>query len=1028
MALGKKYKAFISYSHQADQRIVRAIHNGILRIRRTWYQRPQLAIFRDEIALSATAALTSTLKQSICDSDYFLLIACPESAASRWVPLELDCWLEENARAADKLLIVLTSGEIFWNAEAGDFDWVRTNALPRSLTRIFREEPKYVDVRAFAHRGRLSLRDRNFLQAIAELAAPLYGVSKEALLADETRRLRRTVAGLCAASLLFLVVAILAVIFAYRADRSQKAEAQAKKLAQDNEQEAVRQRNLAVSNEKLAKTNEETAKKNENLAKLNEATALQRLYVSQMNLAYRAWEENNPALVYDLLASHLPTAAGKDLRSFDWYYLWHTATNDLAIIMERAAVTAIAVAEDGNTIAAATTAGNVRLYDRRGMLKRELPCFPDRRLFDHLAFAGPDALVGATGGGGIRRWNLKRPSDFHDWAPSGQTWIGPGRHTLSADGSTVAYLTQSGDLLVHTVASSEDGISRPLRPRIANVLVLALSPDGRRVAAGTGSGEVLLNETEASDHLITAGRQQGLVASLAFSPDGSLLASGGARGEVKIWDVKEGKERRTLNYPQMQDAIASLAFSAHARLLAAGTGDNYNTSKPGIAIVWEVDTNIAKTYRGHSAAVRAVAFVPGGEFLVSGSADKTVRLWDCATDQSRLILKKPSRGRMFAVAVSPDGTRVVTGGEGASTGSAGEVDLWDAVLRKHIRVLRGHTSDVDAVAFYPDGSILSGSRDGTVRLWHSDSGKTRAILKTEPRFDVHALAVDPARHRLAAGGGVVNSGGAIQIWDAGTLRSKAVIRGLSQPIWSMAFSPDGKWLAAGAGSENPTTQTTLELLALPSGRPSGAFRGFSSAVRSLAFSPSGDVLAVGWGDRDKPGNISVWNFNPPRLRGVLRGHQHMVMSIAFTPDEKALITSSGAGVTHYAGEIKIWDLSSMQERATLAQLPTPIWSVALSADGRTLAAVTGDQNLSVWQAATEDAVLKRARTLMRAFPDDAQRALEFTRACSALRRKACLSEARKSLLRMKTTGARATEIGEWLSILEAVGTSPAPVR
>jgi WD40 repeat protein len=174
----------------------------------------------------------------------------------------------------------------------------------------------------------------------------------------------------------------------------------------------------------------------------------------------------------------------------------------------------------------------------------------------------------------------------------------------------------------------------------------------------------------------------------------------------------------------------------------------------------------------------------------------------------------------------------------------------------------------------------------------------------------------------------------------------------------VAFARD-KWLAAGAGSENPTSAQTLELLGLPSTGDSGQFRDFSVAIRSLAISPSGDVLAAGWSDRDKTGDISVWDLDPVRERRRLRGHLNMVMSLAFSPDGRTLVSSSGAGVTHYAGEIRVWDLVSMQERATLARLSTPIWEIAMSADGGTLAGVTGDERVTIWRSATAASVAAR---------------------------------------------------------------------
>jgi WD40 repeat protein len=494
-----------------------------------------------------------------------------------------------------------------------------------------------------------------------------------------------------------------------------------------------------------------------------------------------------------------------------------------------------------------------------------------------------------------------------------------------------------------------------LQPRPANVQAIALDDDGGRVAVITGTGEMLVTDSDGSGHLSLLSREPGALASVALSRNGKLMAAGNVRGQVKLWDVNARKEIRTLSTGDDHTAVASLAVSDDGQLLAGGTQDpfNYNSAIPGLVIVWEVDGGTRRTYRGHSNGVSSVSFAPDSHVLVSGSADHTAKIWDVSTDQGVLVLRKPEQKRLFAVAVSGDGTTVVTGSEGASTGSPGDVDVWDVQSRKRSRTLRGHSSDVSAVVLDTNGTILSGSDDGTVLVWAANAETPRAVLKTDPAFPVYAIAIDPTRRQVAIGGGRYGSGSMIQMFDLETLGPIRLIRGLTQPARSLAVSKTGDWLAVGAGSENPTSKRTLELLKLPSADDSGAVSSFSVAIRSLAFSPSGDALAVGWADRDKPGDISVWELNPLRERGRLRGHRQMVTSLAFTADGRALISSSGAGLTHYAGEIKIWDMASMQERATIAQLSKPILAIALSSNGRTLAGVTGDQDVLIWQASSK---------------------------------------------------------------------------
>jgi len=183
---------------------------------------------------------------------------------------------------------------------------------------------------------------------------------------------------------------------------------------------------------------------------------------------------------------------------------------------------------------------------------------------------------------------------------------------------------------------------------------------------------------------------------------------------------------------------------------------------------------------------------------VSGSADRTAKLWDASTDPSVVVLNKPENRRLFAVAVSADGRTVVTGSEGQMTGSAGDVDVWDVQSRKRLRTLRGHTGDVSAVMLNMDGTIISASTDGSIRLWSADDDTPRAVLETRPMFPIYGIAVDPERKGLVAAGGLIRRG-MVQIWDLETLRPGTVIEGLTKPIWAIALSADGHTLAGVTG-------------------------------------------------------------------------------------------------------------------------------------------------------------------------------------------------------------------------------------
>ncbi|MCC6888563.1 MAG: tetratricopeptide repeat protein [Hyphomicrobiales bacterium] len=197
------YDGFISYSHAKDKPTAAALQSVIQRLGKRWYQRRALRIFRDDTSLSATPQLWTSIEQALANSRFLILLAAPESAASRWVDREVAFWLRH--KGPDTLLIALTDGELAWNEQAGDFRWDDATPLPAALKGCFPAEPKWIDLRGYRNAG--STRDSRFLELAADFAAAIRGIPKEDLLSQEVAQQRRalTLAWSAATALLVLV-------------------------------------------------------------------------------------------------------------------------------------------------------------------------------------------------------------------------------------------------------------------------------------------------------------------------------------------------------------------------------------------------------------------------------------------------------------------------------------------------------------------------------------------------------------------------------------------------------------------------------------------------------------------------------------------------------------------------------------------------------------------------------------------------------------------------------------------------------
>jgi WD40 repeat protein len=238
------YKAFMSYSRAADGRLAPVLQASLQQFARPWNHLRAIRIFRDKTGLSPSPGLWSAIESALSESEYFLLLASPAAASSDWVNRELRHWLEYGN--LQRLVLVLTAGEVFWDRTANDFDWQLSTALPRALEGKFSQEPLYVDLRWAADQEQLSIRNPRFQDAVAELASALHGVSKDELFGEDVRQHKRLVF-LQRAALGVLMVLVLGLAVAVWV--------------------ANRQRELATANANLARDNADVAKSNERRAK-----------------------------------------------------------------------------------------------------------------------------------------------------------------------------------------------------------------------------------------------------------------------------------------------------------------------------------------------------------------------------------------------------------------------------------------------------------------------------------------------------------------------------------------------------------------------------------------------------------------------------------------------------------------------------------------------------------------------------------------------------------------------------------------
>jgi len=948
VAANYKYKAFISYSQKADNKLATVVQSALQNFARPRYLGNAMSVFRDKTDLSANPALWPSIQGALSESEFFILLASPQAAKSRWVKRELDYWLQFNNRSTKKFLLIWTAGELPWDEETGRTDWSRVTALPTKLDwnaedpsplflpDILTEEPLYLDFRQLKTAADLSLSNQQFLDEIATLAATLHNRRKSELIGEDAARLRkyrRIRTGVIALLAALLVVATGAAVYANRqkgyAEKSQREaegalaretvarqeaqaalgrETAAKREAEDRrkeaeealrrETEAKQQTQKALERETVAKQQAEErrkeAERQTRLAKANLSTSdflLGEMNLRQGNIKnglFWNWRAYNDAPRDDLRRAHA-RAVIASWAAFSGNPAWHNASVDR-----------VKFSPDGQRFVTASRDDLAQIWDAKQQTAIGKAMHHKTRIV--ALDISPDSKTLLTG---------SRDTTAQLWNMSTGEPTGP---ALQHNGYVQSVAFDPGGRLC--VTASYDGIAKvwELTQQKTPVLVIdhggpinvvRFSPDGRTILTA-GNDNIRLWDLDSGKLRFNALEHLG-VSVARFSPDGKTVVSGGADNAARMWDVTTGQQRDT--ELMHDDDITAVEFSPDGLKIATGSLDS-------TVRLWEAATgNPIGSVMKHELPISSVAFSPDSQVLASASYDKTARLWQANTGS---LLGAPLKHELgvIDVAISPDGRSVLTGSEDNTA------RVWNLNLNLPTRVMSPTPSRIDTITISHDGKIIAtGNTDGIVQLWNAESA---APIGKPMAHDALLKAIIFSPDDLTL---LVATQNALYRWNAAT----QTLLGKPMPheivAMSAAFSEDSQRLATGTGHlENGDSH--VRVWNTSTGQPIGRPLIHSDRIASVALSPDGSLVATGCYDRQ----VRIWDVKTSTIRFTPPVHGEWPKSLVWSPGGKFLFIGTG-------GTVRIWDVQRGQSGRQL------ITDGFLEADGWvSIGAISSDSN------------------------------------------------------------------------------------
>jgi WD40 repeat protein/tRNA A-37 threonylcarbamoyl transferase component Bud32/uncharacterized protein YbaR (Trm112 family) len=461
---------------------------------------------------------------------------------------------------------------------------------------------------------------------------------------------------------------------------------------------------------------------------------------------------------------------------------------------------------------------------------------------------------------------------------------------------------------------------------------VVFSPDSKTLLTATDNGTVeLWNAATGQAIASAASPRKASVRFVVFAPGGETIVTGDISGLVQWWEPNGLKPRSTT--AKHPSAILAGAISRDGKLLATGGVDK-------TVRLWDaVSGQPIGEPLIHDSEVTGVAFSPDGKKVLTGSRpDGKGQIWDVSTGKS-MGLGIQQAGGLNSVAFAPDGRTVLTGGVTMTA------QLWDASTRAAVGEVFQCNSEVRSVAFSPKGdAVLLAGWDGMARVWELPRDPVRKVAQP---YLVAAVAFDPHGQTFLTGGiSPFSRQGEARLFHTATTEPRGAPLPHPKPVLAAAFSPDGATILTGTG--DPTlgrSPAEARLWDAATGKLIGQPLPHGGSIAGVSFSPAGTTFLTACSDW----HARLWDVSSRKLLQTFEHSpaQGAVTAVAFSPDERIIITGSGTPKT---GQAIQWDLISGKMLGKPMEHGSIVLGVAYGADGKRILTGSADHTARLWDA------------------------------------------------------------------------------